>query len=309
MVVLLSLFGVLMVATSVRLLAHAIAVPRLQLKRHLLEISDYGFERREEDEGAASRGRLHGAVRTLADHIGRFAMTNVSVLRPLKRGVLAAAGFYEMTPETVHGYRVLAAVLLASFGALIGFAAVGVSLVTVLAVAAAATLGWQVPAVLIKGRATRRLAQIDKELPELIDLLVATVEAGMGFAASLSLVAERLQGPLGDEVRLTVRQQNLGASSTQTLEDMLERCDSQSMRAFVRTIVRGESMGLAIAPILRELTIDMRRRRRQAAQERMHKAPVKILFPLMFLIMPALMIVLFYPAAHAVMTGLSGLSL
>jgi tight adherence protein C len=76
------------------------------------------------------------------------------------------------------------------------------------------------------------------------------------------------------------------------------------MHSFVRTITRGESMGLSISPILRELASDMRRRRRQAAEEKMHKAPIKMLFPTMFLIMPALFIVLFYPAIYSVMKGL-----
>jgi tight adherence protein C len=173
--------------------------------------------------------------------------------------------------------------------------------------AAGAALGWQLPAVLVRGRGRRRLDEIDKELPELIDLMIATVEAGLGFSGSLKLIADRLQGPLGDEVRLTISQQNLGITTSEALEDMLGRCDSLAMRAFVRTVVRGEAMGLSIAPILRELAVDMRRRRRQAAQERMHKAPVKILFPLMFLIMPALGIVLFYPAAYSVMNGMSSL--
>jgi tight adherence protein C len=307
MTVLLSLLGVLMVATSGRLLAHAIALPRLKLRQHLSDIRDYGF-----DSGALgaepSRRRLKDAVSACAARVGGFATTNLAFLPALRRGELAAAGFYEVSPETVHGYRALAAALLTSVVALLAFAAVGASLITLLFMAVGAALGWQLPAVVIKGRGKRRLEDIDKELPELIDLLIATIEAGMGLGGSLTLVANRLQGSLGDEIRLTIRQQNLGISTSEALEDMLERCESLSMRSFVRTVVRGESMGLSIAPILRELTTDMRRRRRQAAQERMHKAPVKILFPLMFLIMPALMIVLFYPAAYSVMNGLSGLN-
>ncbi len=307
MTVLLVLLGVLLVAASGRLLAHSIALPTLRLRRHLLDIHEYGFDSGQADNPTPSRGRRSDSVRRLAERIGRFAITNVAALRPLGQGELAAAGFYDITVETVHGYRALTAGFVASLVGLVGYAAAGASLITVLLVAAGAAMGWQVPAILIRGRGTRRLAEIDKELPELIDLLIATVEAGMGFSGSLQLVADRLEGPLGEEIRLTIRHQNLGISVSEALEEMLVRCDSPSMRAFVRTVVRGEAMGLAIAPILRELTTDMRRRRRQSAQERMHKAPVKILFPLMFLIMPALMIVLFYPAAHAVMTGLSGI--
>jgi tight adherence protein C len=307
MTFLLVLIGVLMVAASGRIVAHAIALPRLRLRRHLGDILDYGFSSGTEREAPAPTGRLKDAGRVLAGRVGRFLLAGLPALRPLGRGELAAAGFYDVDPETVHGYRGLAAAALGLIVGLFGFLAVGPSLITVLVVAGGAALGWQMPAVVIRGRGTRRLRQIDKDLPELIDLLIATVEAGMGFGGSLKLVADRLPGALGDEIRLTIRQQNLGISTTEALEDMLERCDSLSMRSFVRTVVRGESLGLSISPILRELTVDMRRRRRQTLQERMHKAPVKVLFPLMFLIMPALMIVLFYPAAYSVMKGLSGI--
>jgi tight adherence protein C len=305
MTFLLVLIGALMIAASGRIFAHAVALPRLKLRRHLDDILDYGFSSGSTKDESAPQGRLKEAVRVFAERVGRFVLAKLPALRPLRRGELAASGFYDIGPETVHGYRALVAAGLALAVGLFGFLIVGPSLITVLVVAGAAALGWQMPAVVIRGRGTRRLDQIDKDLPELIDLLIATVEAGMSFGGSLKLVADRLPGALGDEIRLTIRQTNLGISTTEALEDMLERCDSLSMRSFVRTVVRGESLGLSISPILRELTVDMRRRRRQAIQERMHKAPVKVLFPLMFLIMPALMIVLVYPVAYSVMKGFS----
>jgi tight adherence protein C len=129
----------------------------------------------------------------------------------------------------------------------------------------------------------------------------------MGFTASLGLIADRFQGPLGEELRLTMRQQSLGMSITGALEEMVERCDTTSIRAFVRTATRGESLGMSIGPVLRELSADQRRRQRMAAREKMQKAPVKLIFPLMFLIMPALMIVLFYPAAYGIKNALGGI--
>jgi tight adherence protein C len=103
-----------------------------------------------------------------------------------------------------------------------------------------------------------------------------------------------------------MKQQTLGMSTQQALEDMSERCDTPSVRAFVRTAGRGETLGVSIGPVLRELSADQRRRRRQAIRERIQKAPVKMIFPLMFLIMPALMIVLMYPAAYSLAHNLPG---
>ena len=167
--------------------------------------------------------------------------------------------------------------------------------------------GWTLPSMILRRRGASRLDEIERQLPELIDLLIATIEAGMGFAAATKLVSERMAAPLGDELRLTLRQQSLGMSMGEALEGMGERCDTPSMRAFVRTAARGESMGMSIGPVLRELSSDQRRRRRQAAREKMQKAPIKMLFPVMFLIFPALMIVLMYPAAYSLMKNLSGL--
>jgi tight adherence protein C len=95
-----------------------------------------------------------------------------------------------------------------------------------------------------------------------------------------------------------MQQQSLGMSIQDALDEMVERCDTPSVRAFVRTASRGESLGVSIGPVLRELSSDQRRRHRMTAREKMQKAPVKMIFPLMFLIMPAIMIVIFYPVAY-----------
>jgi Flp pilus assembly protein TadB len=307
MTMLMFIIGVVLFAASGRLAARAISVPRVQLKQHLSAISEYGFASDPEPGEAQGQAQLKDKLAAFADRVGRLAMARLTALAPLQRGQLAAAGLYKSTPEAVHGYRALAAISLATLVLLFGLMNGALSKTTLLIMVAAAAAGWKLPAVVIKSRGKARLEGIDKELPDLIDLLIATVEAGMGFGASMALVAGRLEGALGEELLIAVRQQKLGISTSEALEEMLERCDTQSMRAFVRTITRSESMGVSIGPILRELATDMRRRRRQSIQEKMQKAPVKMLFPMMFLIMPAMMIVLFYPVVHSVMAGgLSG---
>jgi tight adherence protein C len=139
----------------------------------------------------------------------------------------------------------------------------------------------------------------------LIDLLLATIEAGLGFAGSLQLVADRFDGPLGQELRLTLHEQSMGLSTERALSNLLERCDTPSVRAFVRAISQGESLGVSIGAMMRNLARETRKRRRQAANEKVQKAPVKMLFPLVFMIFPALLIVLLYPAIHQVLTQLA----
>jgi tight adherence protein C len=305
MTIVLILFGLILVGVSARLVAHAIAIPRLQLRVHLREIRDYGFVGERETEGHQSRKRLNESIALLAERIGRFGMRAIPRLSPLKRGELTAAGFYDTTVEVVHGYRLLAAAFLPSLIILFMASNGGFSLLTLVVICGATALGWVMPAMIIRSRGSGRLDEMDRQLPEVIDLLTATVEAGMGFAGSLNLVANRFRGALGDELRLTLSQQSLGISNQRSLEDMIERCDTPSVRAFVRTVIRAESLGSSIGPVLRELAQDMRRRRRQTAKEKMQKAPVKMIFPLMFLIFPALMVVIMYPAAYAVLHNLT----
>jgi tight adherence protein C len=295
-----------LVGISGRLVARAIVVPRMQLKHHLREIRDYGFDSVVSDREFGSAKRMRGALRRRAQRLGAFMMARFPSVKALAPGELAAAGFYDVTPEAVHGYRAMGAVGLPSFFLLLILSSGNVSIVDALLIFVSAAAGWALPSFLIRKRGSSRLEEVDHALPELIDVLIATVEAGMGFGASLDLVANRFRGPIGDELRLTMKQQSLGISLQQALEDMAGRCDTPSVRAFVRATSRGESMGISIGSILRELSHDMRRRRGQAAREKMQKAPVKMIFPLMFLIFPALMIVLMYPAAYSLMHNLSG---
>jgi len=302
MTLLLGVVGIALFGMTGRLLARAMVAPRLRLKEHLSAIGDYGFGAENAKALPASRAKFSEVVAQFATRLGRLVLIRAPTLPFLKRSSLSAAGFYEIDPDTVHGYRAMAAVgvpvLLLALMLLAGAQISPIGLVILLALGA---LGWQLPATYIEHKGHGRLEAIDRQLPELIDVLIATVEAGMGIAGSIALVAGRFHGALGDELKLMIKQQSLGSTIGQTLEDLVTRIDTPSIRSFVRTVTRAESMGSSISPILRELTFDMRRRRRQAVREKMQKAPVKMLFPLMFLIFPALMIELMYPAAATVL--------
>jgi len=219
---------------------------------------------------------------------------------------LVAAGLYNVTPGRFLGYRVLCAV-----GVPILWIWLSVSLgvkpvLLVLLTAIFAFVGWWLPARILQARAEARLAEIDYQLPELIDLLVVTIEAGLGFVGSLQMASTRLSGPLGQEILLTLQEQNMGLSIQEALLHMLGRCDTASMRSFVRSIVQGETLGVSIGQIMRDLAQEMRRRRRAVAQEKAQKAPIKILFPLVFLIFPAMFLILLGPALFMFFKALGG---
>jgi tight adherence protein C len=113
-----------------------------------------------------------------------------------------------------------------------------------------------------------------------------------------------MSGPLATEVNLMLHEQTMGMSTEAALEGMVKRSDTPAMRSFVRSYMQGESLGVSIGEIMRSLAVEMRARRRAAAEERAHKAPVKMLFPLVLLIFPATLIVLLYPGLRDIMQAL-----
>lgn len=294
-----ALIGLVLLATSAGLLTRAAGLPRLRISSQLRQIETYGFHA----SGAPSSGERSAArLNRIAESIGR-SVRGHGPFAPVEARALRAAGMYNITPDRFHGYRVIASlgmpgVLFLDFV----FASAGAS--TLVLPVAFAGISWLAPVMVVKSRGRRRMDKLDRELPELIDVLIATVEAGLGFAGSLQLVANRFDGPLGEELRLTLHEQSMGLSTEHALTNLLERCDTPSLRAFARAIMQGEALGVSIGTMLRNLAVETRKRRRQAAREQIMKAPVKLLFPLVFLIFPALLIVLLYPAAVNLMNAL-----
>jgi tight adherence protein C len=302
------ILAVLCVGVAIVLVVRALAFPHLRMATHLRQIETYGFHGAPAtDQPRGARPPLGWTVNAVAESLGGLAIARVGSLKPLARQDLTSAGFYTLSREAFHGYRVLASVALPALLA-IEILASGTSialgaLVTILAAACC----WSLFGATVRHRSELRLGEIDRELPELIDVLTATIEAGLGFAGSLQLVANRFEGPLGIELRLALQEQRMGLTTNQALTNMLTRADTPAMRSFVRGVLQGETLGVSIGAMMRNLAIEMRTRRRQAAQERVQKAPLKMLFPLILLIFPALLIVLLYPAVHALLNGFSSL--
>jgi tight adherence protein C len=167
-----------------------------------------------------------------------------------------------------------------------------------------ALCGWRIPLILVRRRATSRALEIEREVPNLIDQIVVMLEAGVSFSSSLQISAERLKGALGREMRLALQEQRMGASLTDSLNHLRERVESSNLKSFARAVVQGERLGVSIGQVMRDLAIEMRKRRRQMAEERAQKTPVKLLLPLVFLILPTMFIVVLVPPALNVMETL-----
>jgi tight adherence protein C len=289
---LLLIIGVLLLGTATAIVIRAMTISHVRAAEQVAQIGTYGFGAK-----AADTARPQG-FRALLDgtamKLGRKAVGRIASAEEEARKCLVAAGYYTADPVMFVGYRALAGIT----GALLGaWLLAGPALL--FGVAFGAALGWIGPQFVLRKRGDRRLAQIELGLPELIDLLVVTVEAGLGFSGSMQVAATKLPGPLGEEVRLALQEQRMGLSTNEALSGMLGRCDTPSMRSFVRSVIQGETLGVSIGNIMRNLALEMRKRRRAAAEERAQKAPIKMLFPLIFLIFPPMFIVLLYPAVQS----------
>ena len=295
--ILILILGLLLVGGAVALILQGWRFSQTRTAASIEQIGAYGFSAERQVETAPDQRT--GAVAKIADRVGSLAPSVAAGGQRAIRKELIAAGLYDTSPRMIVGYRILLAgglpLVWVWLAAITGFP-VAIVVVGVLFLAIA---GWILPMLVLKRRARQRTEAIDYELPELIDLLVVTLEAGISFIASLQMAAERLAGPLGVELRITLQEQRMGLTTNEALKGMLDRADTPGMRTFVRSVVQGETLGTSTGQIMRNLAGEMRKRRRSMAEERAQKAPIKILFPLVFLIFPAMFIVLLGPVVYS----------
>jgi tight adherence protein C len=292
---LLLILGLFLVATAGVLVLRSFAMAQTERRRNLDQIAAYGFGRT--TAAADELADMRTTLGDLAAATGEKAIARFERLQAGERGLrdlLNSAGMYQTSVAKFVGTRILAGLVVPALLSLLSVTG-GLNLRVLLGGVLLTVMGWYMPLVVIQRRARLRLELIDREVPELVDLLVTTVEAGVGFAAALQLASRSIEGPLGQELRLALREQSLGLTPEEALRNLSVRVDSAATRSFTQALVQGESLGVSIGTILRDLAIDMRKRRRQSAEERAQKTPTKILFPLITLILPALFIVTLGP--------------
>lgn len=156
-------------------------------------------------------------------------------------------------------------------------------------------MGLVIPNFLLGKKITDRQKKIQNTLPDVLDLLTVSVEAGLGFDAALSKVVDKMPGPLADEFEKVLQEIKVGKHKRDALKDMAERVNIQDLTAFIGSVIQADQFGVSIGNVLRIQSEQMRQKRRQRAQEKAMKAPVKMLIPMVLFVFPTIFSVLLGP--------------
>lgn len=204
---------------------------------------------------------------------GQFRAEEIITLRVLGGVVGALAGFGLLVSDTIGGGTgLLVAVLLPIAGA-------------------------QMPRSWLERKVAARQDAIRRDLPDTLDLLAISVEAGVGFEGALGVVCDNFSSPLADEFARTLREMELGLPRREALQNLKKRTEVPELSNFVLTLTQADALGMPIGRVLKTSAEEMRSKRQQWAREKAAKLPVKILFPLVVFIFPAIFVVLLGPAA------------
>jgi tight adherence protein C len=215
-------------------------------------------------------------------------LSPASTRNSLQRRLDLAGNPDRWTPDRVLAVKGLGLVVLGSVGVAL---ALRHPALLVLTGGVGAAAGFFLPDVLLYNSGLKRQQRLAVSLPEALDLLTICVEAGLGFDAALAQVARNLQGPLAAEFARVLQEMQIGKSRAEAMRALAERTSVPELRAFVSALTQSSELGIPVANVLREQAKEMRVRRRQRAEEQAQKIPVKITFPLIGCLLPALFVV------------------
>jgi len=205
-----------------------------------------------------------------------------------------------LTPADFAAVRFVSAAVFAAIGLGVGFLLQSTAYL-VIALAVGAILGYYLPTLWLKQKVDARRTEIQKGLPDAMDLLVIAVDAGLGFDAALARVTDKYRNALSDEFAKVLREVNLGRPRLEAMDEMGRSSGVEDLHNFIQAVIQSEQFGTGIGKILRIQADEMRRKRRQRAQEKAAQATLKMLLPMVGCIFPTLWIVLLGPAVLILM--------
>lgn len=239
-------------------------------------------------------------VQSTLETIGKFSPKQNA--EKLKRSLQAAGNPGGITPVTFAGMRVGLALAMGLIFGIVTITSMSQQ-EALMYTPLGFVLGYLMPGIWLGQKIKKRKKDIVKALPDALDLLTISVEAGLGFDIALKRVTDKWDNELGKEFKRVLSDIALGRSRREALRDMAIRTDVEDVQIFTSAIIQAEQLGVSIAKILRLQSDQMRIRRRQRAEEQAQRAPILMLFPMVFLIFPSIFVVILGPAVPKLITS------
>ena len=291
---LLLVLAVFCLAGAAFLLGEIVTLPARQRFLSVRRAATYG--KMEIPTGTPEEGLRERVITPVADWLSRWALrvNPRSNTDTVSRRLMAAGLGLRITPNgflALKGFLALGGIFLGSLiGSGKGFGGVLMGAMLV------GALGFLGPDYALTLKSRGRKESVRADLPDALDLLAVSVEAGLGFDASLAKINEHMDGALAEEFGLTLSEMRIGEGRQEALKRLAERVDAQELSAFTRAIIQADQLGTSLGRILRVQAADARLRRQAAAEEKAMKAPIKMLFPTVLFIFPAMFLVILGPA-------------
>jgi tight adherence protein C len=287
--------GVLCLAGAAYLVGEAVTLPARERRSSVNRAATYGKFRAA--LGARQQPFSQRVLAPLGDRLAGWTLKlhPKTTVEGVSARLLAAGLGRKISPTTFLAFKSALALGGLVTGALFGGAAAGPGGVLFAAIALGG-IGFIAPDFVVSGKARSRKDRIRAELPDALDLMAVSVEAGMGFDGAISKLTEHMHGPLADEFALTLGEIRIGESRQDALKKMADRTNTPELSSFVRSIIQADQLGISLGRILRVQATDSRLKRQAAAEEKAMKAPIKMLFPTVLFIFPAMFLVILGPA-------------
>jgi len=269
--------------------------PVALLQTHLGQVTDSVDLRQQELEGSAIDRMLMPSAKRLGRTVVR--LTPFDLHTRIQEQLVLAGNPPAWDAERVVALKIIGGIVGVGAGALL-MALVPISgWLKVIFVVVIGMIGYTVPSTQVKSMASKRQRTIQKQLPDVMDLLTISVEAGLGFDAALAQVTKNVPGPLAEEMSRLLQEVQIGVSRSDAFRNMSSRTNVVELQSFTLSMIQADLFGVSIANVLRAQSRELRHKRRQRAEEIAQKIPVKLLFPMIFMVLPALFIIVLGPGA------------
>ncbi len=277
------------------------------VEQYLHDLDDSDLPVTDEFERRLSEPFLVRVVRPITSGLWSVLtrLTPSSYLENVHKKILVAGLSSTLRAEEFVVGQAISGVLFTLFGIAYVILAHPPGRWAILALGLMPAIGLTLPESWLTRKVTARKMAIRKDLPDTLDLLAISVEAGMGFEGALDIVCQHFSSPLAEEFARTLREMELGLPRKDAFQNLKRRTQVPELSNFVLAILQADALGIPIGRVLRTQAVEMRAKRRQWAREKAAKLPVKILFPLMAFIFPAIMIVIIGPGVPGIMKALS----